>query len=118
MNARSPITTHVLDTARGIPAAGIRVKLTIWTESSREWTTLSEKQTDSDGRIGDLLTPGSELKHGVYQLIFYTEPYFTALKTKSFYPRIPVVFEVTEGRQHYHVPLLLNPFGYSTYRGS
>jgi 5-hydroxyisourate hydrolase len=122
MSSRSPITTHVLDTARGRPAAGVPVTLSrLLDEGGGErWEQLAAAQTDADGRIGDLLAPGS-LRPGTYKIRFDTGRYFAALGTEAwFYPWAEIVFRVDpdSADEHYHVPLLLNPFGYSTYRGS
>jgi 5-hydroxyisourate hydrolase len=107
----SAITTHVLDTARGRPAAGVAVAL------ERGGTVLARGATDPDGRLRDLL-PDGPLEPGRYRLVFDTEGYFAAEGTEAFYPEVSVVFRVREGGEHFHVPLLLSPFGYSTYRGS
>jgi 5-hydroxyisourate hydrolase len=110
----SPLTTHVLDVARGVPAAGLRVRLE--KQIIGAWKPLAEGQTNADGRCADLLKP-SQLPPGVYRLSFDTGGYFAATGQKGFYPFVEVVFEVSDAR-HHHVPLLLSPFGYSTYRGS
>ncbi len=112
----SPITTHVLDTARGRPAAGLRVLLEARAGSGR-FRVLARGVTDGNGRIGDLLPEGA-LRRGTYRLTFETARYFRARRVRSFYPSVAVLFEIREPRQHHHVPLLLSPFGYSTYRGS
>lgn len=121
MSARSPITTHVLDTARGRPAANLSVTLSRQSEDDEDgehWQQLAERSTDADGRIADLLAPGS-LRPGTYRLRFATASYFTSLGIDEFfYPWVELVFTVHDPNQHYHVPLLLAPFGYSTYRGS
>ena len=109
------ITTHVLDTSRGRPAAGVPVRLEI--EAGAGWQLIGEGTTNSDGRISSLVT-GDSISAGVYRLIFDTAKYFAAHSTQSFYPQVTVVFKIEDANQHYHVPLLLNPFGYSTYRGS
>ncbi len=114
---KSPITTHVLDTAEGRPAAGIHVVLQV-RPSGREWRPLAEGRTNEDGRILDWMPPGSTPAPGVYRLVFDVRPYFERQKRPSFFPEIPIVFEIREPDLHYHVPLLLSPFGYSTYRGS
>jgi 5-hydroxyisourate hydrolase len=111
----SPITTHVLDTARGQPAASVPVVLEI--QSGGSWTELARGTTNADGRVGDLL-PAGRLEKAVYRLRFDTAAYFLACGVKGFYPSVAVVFEVREPGRHHHVPLLLAPFGYSTYRGS
>ncbi len=111
----SPITTHVLDTARGRPAAGLPITLEI--EQGERWHELARGSTNADGRIADLLAPGS-LAAGRYRMTFATGAYFAAAGVTGFYPYVTVVFDIAEPAQHYHVPLLLSPFGYSTYRGS
>jgi hydroxyisourate hydrolase len=111
----SQITTHILDTSLGKPAKGIRINLE--EKSGNDWNVIGSGITNDDGRITDLLTNEVKLKHGIYRMVFEVKPYFDKQNVKSFYPGITVEFEVSEDR-HYHVPLLLNPFGYSTYRGS
>jgi 5-hydroxyisourate hydrolase len=110
------ITTHVLDVARGRPAAGVRVALERSTGSDM-WQVVGRGATDADGRLRSL-SPNSDLPIGVYRIVFETRPYFDALDIRSFYPYVIVTFEVTAADGHYHVPLLVSPFGYSTYRGS
>ena len=107
----STLSTHVLDTALGCPARGIRVML------SRGSTELGSAITDADGRAKDL--HGKEpLPEGDYRLSFHVGAYFSGAKRESFYDVIAIDFRVRSGAEHYHVPLLLSPFGYSTYRGS
>ena len=113
----SGITTHVLDLAAGRPASGVQVKLEVYTDD-RGWIALSEKLTDAEGRVKELLSPGSRLDPGRYRLTFATGPYFDARGQESFHPEAAITFEVADPSQHYHVPLLVSPFGYSTYRGS
>jgi 5-hydroxyisourate hydrolase len=108
----SSITTHVLDTTRGRPAAGIPVTLDVQV-SDQEWNQLGKAVTDADGRIRNLLGAGARLVPGVYRLTFDVESYQPA-----FYPHVVVVFRVEDPSEHYHVPLLLSKFGYTTYRGS
>ncbi len=115
MNTPSAITTHVLDTARGVPAAGIPVRLEHWRDGA--WTPTGHGTTDTDGRCRTLLATGSAPDLGRYRLTFETAPYFTARGLTSFFPEVVIVFEVADAA-HHHVPLLLSPFGYSTYRGS
>jgi 5-hydroxyisourate hydrolase len=112
----SAITTHVLDTARGLPAAGLPVQLEILSGKGR-FRTLARRVTDASGRIQDLLPPGPP-KPGVYRLTFDTGAYFRIAKTPCFFPSVSVLFEIPDQGGHYHVPLLLSPFGYSTYRGT
>ena len=108
----SAVTTHVLDATRGQPAAGVPVRL----EPRGRPEPLGEGRTDADGRLRDL--GPDRLKPGDYRLVFDTATYFTGLGTTSFYPEVSVTFTVTDAAAHYHVPLLLSPFAYSTYRGS
>lgn len=117
MSARSPITTHVLDLSRGKAAAGIPVTLERRI-SSTAWKTLKSAVTNADGRVEDLMTPGTQAEAGVYRLTFETAPYFRAGGGASFYPYASIAFEITQPQEHHHVPLLLSPYGYSTYRGT
>jgi 5-hydroxyisourate hydrolase len=110
------ITTHVLDTARGLPAASVPLRLERQIAEGC-WVPAGHGATDQDGRCRSLIAPGTVQK-GTYRLTFDTAPYFKALGTDAFYPWATVVFEVKDPAQHFHVPLLLSPFGYSTYRGS
>ena len=112
----SAITTHVLDTARGRPAGGVHVELEAFDGGS--WRRVARGVTDSEGRLRSLMPQDSVLVRGVYRLTFDTASYFRTQNTPVFYPRVLVEFTVAEGESHYHVPLLLSPFGYSTYRGS
>jgi 5-hydroxyisourate hydrolase len=112
----SQITTHVLDTSLGRPAASVPVALEI-ERPGGVWTEISRGATDSDGRLRHLLAPGALVK-GTYRLTFDTRAYFQAHQEKGFYPSVSVVFEIHDATDHYHVPLLLSPFGYSTYRGN
>lgn len=108
---KSPITTHVLDTARGQPVPGLAVGLE--TLRGGVWQPLASGRTDADGRANTLLPPDHRLATGAYRLTFAVGAY-----QDGFYPEVTVTFTVTNEDQHYHVPLLLSPFGYSTYRGS
>lgn len=111
----SQLTTHVLDTAAGKPGKDISIRLQIPVNGS--WQTIAQGITNSDGRAGDLLPSPLKLAHGNYKLVFDTGSYFAAQKIKGFYPEVEIQFIVFDDA-HYHVPLLINPFGYSTYRGS
>jgi 5-hydroxyisourate hydrolase len=113
----SAITTHVLDTSLGRPAAGVPVHLER-ADGDDCWETVGRAETDADGRVRHLVPDGTPLPSGVYRLIFNTAAYFTRSNTPTFYPHVIVVFEIVDAEAHYHVPLLLSPFGYSTYRGS
>jgi 5-hydroxyisourate hydrolase len=113
----SPITTHVLDTARGRPAEGVAVVLE-HCPGGASWVEVARGLTNADGRIATLLTDGAALAAGVYRLRFATADYFAALGVRGFYPEVQVQFLIDHPAGHYHVPLLLSPYGYSTYRGS
>jgi 5-hydroxyisourate hydrolase len=114
-SARSPITTHILDVSLGKPAANVAVRLA--RAEGERFTELARGTTDTDGRVTTLLAPGS-LMRGTYRLSFDVGAYFAGSQRASFYPHVDVVFAVEQPEQHHHVPLLLSPFGYSTYRGS
>jgi 5-hydroxyisourate hydrolase len=104
------ITTHVLDTAKGRPAAGVAVTLEIL---RKDWEVIGRGTTDADGRLRSL-TANIKLERALYRLTFVTVEY----EKSAFFPEVAIIFRVDDPTQHYHVPLLLSPFGYSTYRGS
>lgn len=151
--SQNPVTTHVLNTASGTPAVGIRIKLEKMESvdgvdrEHESWTFMGSTITNSDGRgpglispsnlvrnirmllnslfaniwtilISLLIWPQSKFTVGIYRTTFFTQEYFDALGVSTFYPRVEVYFRITEPSQHYHIPLLISPFGYSTYRGS
>lgn len=109
------ITTHVLDTTLGKPARAVPIRLEI--QRGTEWALVGSGVTDDDGRLRTL-TPAGPVGSGVFRIAFDTGAYFASLGVRGFYPFVEIVFEVVDGAAHYHVPLLLNPYGYSTYRGS
>ena len=113
----SAITTHILNTTTGNPGAGIQVVLECKSHSAG-WQTIASGMSDPDGRINDLLSTNEVLQPGHYRLIFETAPYFLPNNIECFFPQITINFVVKDPQQHYHVPLLLSPFGYTTYRGS
>ncbi|HKS27460.1 MAG TPA: hydroxyisourate hydrolase [Pyrinomonadaceae bacterium] len=113
----SAITTHVLDVSKGVPARGVPIALELERDDGG-WRLLGKGTTDSDGRLRDLLPEDSPLVIGTYRLTFDTETYFRAQNVEGFYPFVQVVFSILDMDAHYHVPLLLSPYGYSTYRGS
>src|SRR5262245_51154208 len=113
---RNPLSVHILDTTRGRPAAGVEVVLA--QADGDGWKELARAKTDDDGRVSALWPADRTLTRGTYRVTFLTAPFFAARKTRTFYPRIEVVFAIDDPAEHYHVPLLLSPFGYSTYRGS
>ena len=106
------ISTHILDTSRGNPAKGI--KLTLQKKEKDGWQDVATGTTNSDGRFSF----EGETNAGVYQILFEVEGYFKGISRSDFYTQIPVVFTVEDTKKKYHIPLLLNPFGYSTYRGT
>jgi 5-hydroxyisourate hydrolase len=110
----SAVTTHVLDTARGQPAAGVAVRLERVSDAGPE--EIGRASTDADGRIKDIGPP--RLPSGVYRLVFAAAEYFASQDRPAFFPEVAVTFAVAGEAPHYHVPLLLSPFGYTTYRGS
>lgn len=103
------LSTHVLDARTGRPAAGLAVRL-----EGADGAPLADALTDADGRVKDLGAPGA----GSFRLVFATGAYFATLDVPAFYPQVTIDFTVTDPAAHYHVPLLLSPFAYSTYRGS
>ena len=112
----SQITTHILDTARGCPAEGITTIL--YRQDDEHWREIARGSTNGDGRVGDLLRDGQALPAGTYRMHFEVSGYFRNRGHNHFYPYVDVVFNVEGEGQHYHIPLLLSPYGYSTYRGS
>ncbi len=111
---RSRVTTHVLDAVSGRPAAGIEVVL--HQQEGAGWTELVTGRTDEDGRIADF--GPVDLQPGVYRVSFAVAPYFAGRGQQAFYPEVVIAFSLTDPQAHYHVPLLLSPYAYSTYRGS
>ena len=111
----SQLTTHILDTTKGQPAAGVTIVL--FEPAGDDWREIARGATNADGRIPDLLPQDKVLATGVYKLKFLTQEYFERDSTAHFYPFVEICFTVADAA-HYHVPLLLNPFGFSTYRGS
>jgi 5-hydroxyisourate hydrolase len=114
-SAPAHVSTHVLDTQRGRPAAAVPVRLDAYVDDA--WRPLAEGATDGDGRWGapeGTVAPGP----GTYRLRFGTGPYFAALDAPTFYPEVSVIFTIADPGERHHVPLLLSPYGYSTYRGS
>ena len=111
------LSSHILDITNGLPAAGVKVTLSKQKNES-QWIEIEQKITDTNGRISDFLEKeNNKNNNGIYKLTFYTNPYFEQQGLKTFYPFIEVVFEI-ESEEHFHVPITLSPFGYSTYRGS
>jgi 5-hydroxyisourate hydrolase len=111
------ISTHVLDTTTGRPAAGVGVTLE-WLAPAGQLRHVSRARTDTDGRVRELVPGAVDLEAGTYRLTFETGAYFETIETEGFYPRVSVLFVVRDPTQHHHVPLLLSPYGYATYRGT
>ena len=112
----SQITTHILDTNRGLPATNVPISLFVL--QGDEWQELGGGVTNEDGRLPGLLADDVKLPAGVYRMHFETSVYFKANKETGFYPYVDIVFELDANGEHYHIPLLLTAYGYSTYRGS
>jgi 5-hydroxyisourate hydrolase len=111
------ISTHLLDTALGKPAKDVAVRLERH-DGSADWRMLGLSRTDADGRCSELVPAGDNLMPGIYRLTFDTAGYFAAQETQGLYPLVQVTFAVRDGEKHFHIPLLLSPNGYTTYRGS
>ena len=111
------LSSHILDINTGSPAKDVKISLSKMNDK-QNWTLIDEKTTDENGRVKDLLPQDKKSDNkGIYKLTFYTEPYFKLQNKESFYPFIEVVFDIKDN-SHYHVPITLSPFGYSTYRGN
>ena len=113
----SAITTHVLDTALGKPGRGIAVVIEFGQGADR-WAELARGVTDGDGRLASFTPTLLPLKPGVYRVRFFTAAYFAAMRINGLYPEVNVIVQIDDPAQHYHIPLLLSSFGYTTYRGS
>lgn len=109
------LSSHILDVSKGMPAAGVTIKLEKYNAAAKTWQQIAEKITDKNGRVPDFL-PGTD-NRGIYKLTYFTSEYFKKNKTETFYPFVEVVFEITDAT-HYHVPITLSAYGYSTYRGN
>jgi 5-hydroxyisourate hydrolase len=111
------ISTHILDLMHGKPATAVPVRLEKQ-NSAGDYRLLNSSRTDDDGRCSQMLPETEDLSAGVYRLVFDTGSYFARQKVDALYPVVEITFQVREGEQHFHIPLLLSPNGYSTYRGS
>tara|TARA_A100001011_G_C13910591_1_gene674888 strand:- start:196 stop:573 length:378 start_codon:yes stop_codon:yes gene_type:complete len=121
LNESGYLTTHVLDTARGCPAKGIKIDLFKLT-AEYDLVRIANGETNNDGRLSEPILSGKDFRKGKYQITFYAKEYlqlyFKDLSENLFLEEIPIRFAISQTEEHYHVPLLLSPFGYSTYRGS
>lgn len=124
------ISSHILDTSTGIPASGININLYIFSESQdfvtkdgeKQWKLVGERITNSDGRakfmFSDFENPHISEEVMTYKMIFWTESYFHQTGTPTFYPKVEIFFRIVDPAIHHHIPLLISPYGYSTYKGS
>ena len=110
------LSSHILDVSRGMPASDVKIKLEKLNETNKVWYFVDEKMTDENGRIGNFLKSGKD-NTGIYRFTYYTAAYFQKTGVESFYPFIEVVFQIQDDK-HYHVPITLSAYGYSTYRGN
>lgn len=110
------LSSHILDISKGLPAVGVTIKLEQYHSERKIWLMLDEKITDENGRIGTFLS-NDKSNFGIYRLTYFVKDYFKKDNLESFYPFIEVVFEIKDNK-HYHVPITLSAFGYSTYRGN
>ncbi|WP_040262573.1 hydroxyisourate hydrolase [Pseudomonas massiliensis] len=114
--APNPLSVHVLNLQTGTPSQGVQV--TLERHAGTTWQPLAEGTTNEQGRIAELFPANKAIEPGEYRVVFKTGAYYRNLRQDSFFPEIPVIFQVRQTDQHYHIPLLLSPFGFSTYRGS
>ncbi|KTS76995.1 hydroxyisourate hydrolase [Pseudomonas oryzihabitans] len=114
--APNPLSVHVLNLETGVPSAGVHV--TLERQVGESWQPMAEEVTNEQGRVPALFPEDQTFAKGEYRLVFKTGDYYRQQGRSAFFPEIPVVFEVTQPAQHYHIPLLLSPYGFSTYRGS
>lgn len=114
--AANPLSVHVLDLQNGLPSPSVSV--TLEKQNGQNWIMLNRAQTNEQGRITRLYPEGRHLENGTYRVTFKTGEWYKAQNIASFFPEVPVIFEVDNDALHYHIPLLLSPYGFSTYRGS
>jgi 5-hydroxyisourate hydrolase len=114
--ADNPLSVHILDLQSGQPSAGVGV--TLEQRDGPQWRTLGSAVTDAQGRVRALYPAGKALERGAYRIVFNTGEHYARLRQPTFFDQIPVEFRVGDTSQHYHIPLLLSPYGYSTYRGN
>lgn len=114
--ADNPLSVHILDLQSGQPTAGVNV--TLEARDGQQWRTLGQGVTDAQGRVRALYPEGKQITAGAYRIVFKTGEHYARLRQPTFFDQIPVEFKVDNTTQHYHIPLLLSPYGYSTYRGN
>lgn len=112
----NPLSVHVLNLENGLPSAGVSV--TLEEHVGDQWQSLSQGVTNQQGRISELFPANRSIKPGEYRVVFKTGDYYKKANRETFFPEVPVIFRVKQADQHYHIPLLLSPYGFSTYRGS
>ncbi len=110
------LSSHILDVSKGMPAPGVTIKLEKYNEKTKVWSQVDEKVTDKSGRVHNFL-PNDKSNLGIYKLTYMTSDYFKKMNEESFYPWVEVVFQLKDS-EHYHVPITLSAYGYSTYRGN
>jgi 5-hydroxyisourate hydrolase len=118
-NGQAPtyqLSSHILDVSSGMPASGVTIQLEKLSENTKVWVFVDKKVTDGQGRVKEFLDQRQQHK-GIYKLTFFVKEYFSSKKTESFYPFVDVVFQIQDDK-HYHVPITLSAYGYSTYRGN
>ncbi|MFV5491123.1 hydroxyisourate hydrolase [Acinetobacter sp. ASP199] len=111
----NPLSVHVLNQETGLPSANVTV--TLEAQQGEKWVKLNEAKTDSNGRIKEFYPKDTALQKGIYKVTFKTGDWFKANNQRTFFPEVPVVFVIDGNLEHYHIPLLLSSYGYSTYRG-
>ena len=114
--AQNPLSVHVLNLENGLPSQ--KVMVTLEEQKNGKWVKISEGLTDEQGRISALYPEGKKLEKNTYKVTFKTGDWYKKNKQDSFFPEVPVIFNVDGKLSHYHIPLLMSPYGYSTYRGS
>lgn len=114
--AGNPLSVHVLNLESGLPSPGVHV--TLEQQQGNSWTALNSGDTNEQGRIGALYPEGKALEKGTYRVTFMTGDWFAKHEASTFFPEVPVIFEADGSVEHYHIPLLLSPYGFSTYRGN
>ncbi|MGB4813298.1 MAG: hydroxyisourate hydrolase [Methylophilaceae bacterium] len=114
--ANNPLSVHVLNTQDGLPSPGVQV--TLEQMKNGRWTELNAAVTNEQGRVTALYPEGKKLDNGTYKVTFKTGQWFKERKIETFFPEVPIIFDIDGKLNHYHIPLLLSPYGYSTYRGN
>ena len=114
--AQNPLSVHVLNLENGLPSRNVKVILEA--QQKDKWVKINEGSTDSNGRISSLYPENKVLDKGVYKVTFQTGEWFKQNNQRAFFPEVPVVFVIDGSLEHYHIPLLISPYGYSTYRGN